>query len=171
MAGTIGIQIVGNVKGVERMLLALDTALNPVAIGGFLQGVVEPYLRERASSRFAQEGDDVVGKWAPLKESTQSYRTQAGYGASHPINRRTGELEEYITGSPVRQLVAPWGAALTMPGNPPAGDLKEKVSIAQIGGGEYNTIPRPVLGMNHNDLLFVLTGLAFHIESVGKGII
>lgn len=163
----ISISIIGDFAGVEAMLLAVDTALNPVAIAGFLGAEVDPWLRTRARSRFASEGDDAVGQWAPLKESTQDIRSQLGYGASHPINVRTGELENYITGGPNRLDVAPWGASLTFPNGNTPGDLKEKVEIAQIGGGDRNTVPRPVLGLSNTDLTFVLGALAGHIQSAG----
>lgn len=168
MAG-ISISIWGDDAGVQGMLHLLDTSLNPVAIAGFLGATVDPYLRTRARNRFRDEGDDAVGSWAPLKESTQDIRAQSDYGAAHPINVRTGELERYILDSPNRLTIAPWGSALTLPGTPPAGVLKDKVSIAQIGGGEYNTRPRPVLGLSETDLGFVLTELAFYIEKRGVG--
>lgn len=168
MAG-MSISIIGNDAGVQAMLHAVDTALNPVAIAGFLGAEVDPYLRGRARDRFAQEGDDAVGGWAPLREATQDIRAQMGYGPAHPINVRTGELERYITGSPNRITVAPWGAALNFPGNPPAGELHDKLLIAQIGGGERNTVPRPVLGLSETDLAWVLTALAFHVQTVGVG--
>lgn len=166
----ISISIIGNDAGVQRMLFALDTALNPVAIAGFLGAQVDPWLRQRARARFADEGDDAVGKWAPLKESTQDIRSQLGYGPSHPINVRTQELENYITNGPNRIDVAPWGASLTFPNGNTPGDLKEKVEIAQIGGGEYNTVPRPVLGLSGADLTFVLGALAEHIQTVGRAV-
>lgn len=151
---------------VERMLRSLDTALNPVAIAGFLSGVVDPYLRGRAGSRFRNEGDDVVGKWMPLREATQTIRADLGYGAAHPINKRTGELEDYIVNSPNSLNIHPWGASLTLPGKAPSNsELRKKVVTAQAGMDR--TVPRPVLGMNERDLTFVLLALA---ESVKKAV-
>lgn len=163
----ISISIIGDDAGVQAMLMAVDTALNPVAIAGFLGAEVDPWLRERARSRFAGEGDDAVGQWAPLKESTQEFREQSNYGREHPINVRTGELEHYITGGPSTPQPEPWGAVLTFPNGNTPGDLMNKVEIAQIGGGEYNTVPRPVLGLSQSDLTFVLTALAQHIQGTG----
>lgn len=165
---SIAISVVGEDEGVERMLQVLDTALSPTAIAGFLGFEVGPYLERRARARFAGEGDDAVGQWAPLKPATVEVRETAGYGGEHPINRRTDELMNYITGSGGDASPEVYGASLIFPGKPPMGDLEDKVSIAQQGGGEYNTVPRPVLGLSEADLIFVLSALAFHIEGTGK---
>lgn len=163
----IAIQIAGNDAGVQRMLDILDTALNPVALAGFLGATVDPYLRSRAKTRFEQEGDDVTGGWAPLKEATQNIRISLGYGAAHPINKREGDLEDYIVDSPNALLVHPWGASLKLPGKPPQGDMIDKMETAQRGGPR--TVPRPVLGMNERDLAFVLLALATHVKKSGRG--
>lgn len=157
----IGIQIVGTDKGVRMMLDRLDTRLNPVAVAGFLGAEVAPYLKHRAKTRFAQEGDDVTGGWAPLKEATQTIRASQGYGAAHPINKRTGELERYITGD-ANEKIHPWGASLTLPGSAPAGDLVDKLRTAQAG--DTRAVPRPVLGMNWQDMGAVLFLLADYVE-------
>lgn len=149
------------------MLDALDTALNPVAVAGFLGAVVDPYFRKRARARFANEGDDVVGKWRPLKDSTISIREQMGFGPG-PINSRTGELEEFITGGPNNINIHPWGASWIFPGAQPQGELFEKFETAQKGKEWPQTVARPVLGMNVQDLSFVLLALATHIEKAGK---
>jgi hypothetical protein len=164
-SGGVTIDFIVEDKSVEAMLFRLDTALNPVAIAVFLQGSVDPWVRQRAEQRFKGEGDDVVGRWAPLKESTQDIRAQSGYGASHPINRREGELEDYIVDSPNRLAVNPMGATLTMPGAPPTGELKKKFDTAQKGKDFPRTVPRPVIGLNEQDLVFILTSLATYIAN------
>lgn len=161
--GMISVEIGVEEKNLERMLHGLDIALNPQAIAGFLLGTVDPYFRERARSRFASEGDDMSGPWAPLRESTQSFREQGGYGASHPINRREGELEAYIVDAPSRIPIDPMGASLIMPGDPPTGELRTKVETAQQGKASPRTVARPILGMNERDLAFVLNELAMYI--------
>lgn len=170
----IDIEVIGDATGVHRMLQALDTAINPVAVAGFLGAVVDPYLRKRAGARFASEGDDVTGPWKPLAEATQSIRENMGYGPAHPINRREGDLERYITQTEGGTQVHPWGATLTLPGEEAQGELQSKFSVAQQGGvsSSGNAIPaRPVLAMNEQDLIFVLTALATHVQSVGKGVV
>jgi hypothetical protein len=167
----IAIQISGNTAGVEKMLLALDTAINPVAIAGFLGAVVDPYLRKRAGARFASEGDETVGAWAPLAEATQDIRDSQGYGAAHPINKREGELERFITQQDGGVQIHPFGATLTLPGAKPQGKLADKFEGAQQGGVGPSGRPYParsVLALGEQDLVFVLTALAQHVEHVGK---
>ena len=159
---TVSIEVVGDSRGVTHMLSVLDTALNPVALVAFLEGSVDPHLQRRAADRFAAEGDDVVGAWAPLKPATVAIR-----GSAHPINVRTGEMIDYITQSDGDALPTPFGATLTSPGGaPPTGDLLDKVRTAQQG--DNRTVPRPVLGLNHNDLTYVLITLAAWIERTGR---
>jgi hypothetical protein len=160
----IDIQIIGDSSGVQAMLNHLDTALNPVAVAGFLGATVDPYLRMRMSDRFRKEGDDVVGKWTPLAQVTQDIRQKQGFGSAHPINRRTGRLEDFIVGSPNQLTIHSLGATLTLPGNKPLGEMKDKVETAQKGRLRPHTLPRPVLGMNERDLAFVLTALAFYVK-------
>jgi hypothetical protein len=172
MAGPgIAITVYGDDSGVEAMLDALDTALNPIALVGFLGGVVDPYLRGRAKARFASEGDDVSGKWAPLGEATQAIREQMGYGAAHPINRREGDLEAYITQQDAAVHPNPLGATLSLPGRGGGPDMHDKMVAAQQGGTGPSGKPfpaRPVIGMNAQDLIFVLTALAEHVNSANK---
>lgn len=157
----------GDDKQVMRMLERLNTTLQPASIGSWLGMKVDPWIRQRARERFQKEGDDVSGPWAPLKASTQRMRVQQGYGPSHPINRRTGELENYITGGPNRISISTIGATLTTPGRPPSGELKTKVETAQHGKVMPSTVARPVMGVNEKDLLAVLTELSLFI-SVGQ---
>lgn len=166
--GTALVQIIGDDEGVQKMLSHLDTCLNPVAIAGFLGATVDPYLRSRIRDRFQDEGDDVVGKWLPLASATVEIRSSQGYGGAHPINRRTGRLEEYIAGSPNQITIHSLGATLTLPGNRPSGELKKKVETAQKGRENPRTPPRPVLGMNEKDLAFTLTALAIYIQTGGN---
>jgi hypothetical protein len=162
--GSIAIQIIGDDRGVAAMLSHLDTALNPAGVASFLGATVDPWLRSRARDRFMEEGDDVTGKWVPLASATQQIRSTQGYGSAHPINRRTGRLEEYVAGSPNAITIHSLGATLTFPGRKPTGELKKKLETAQSGRVNPNTPPRPVLGMNEADMAFVLTALALYIK-------
>lgn len=165
MPGFINIQIVGNAAGVQAMLTRMENKLLPPNIGAFLHATVDPYLQQRASDRFANEGDDVVGAWSPLQPATAAIRSAHGFGADHPINRRTGELERYIAQSGGDVSLNPLGATLTFPGTPASGELADKVQTAQVGRSFPNTVPRPVLGLNDNDLLAVLTATALYIQA------
>lgn len=165
--GGIGLELIGDDAGVQAMLLHLDTALNPTAMAGFLGVKVGVYLKERAAKRFGNEGDDVSGPWAPLAPSTQLVRANGDWavGPDHPINRRTGELEAYITQSDILAGMFGYGSSVTYPGKLGTGkSLRQKVSTAQQGRSKPSTVPRPVLGINENDALFILTELAFYVE-------
>lgn len=162
MPGYIDIAIVGDAAGVQAMLMHLEQKLLPPNLGVFLTAQVEPFLRTRAGARFASEGDDVVGKWKPLSVQTQQIRASQGYGAEHPINRRTGELEDYIANSRGSVVIHPAGSTLIYPGTPASGQLLDKVETAQQG--DTRTFPRPVLGMNERDLAAVLTMMALEIQ-------
>lgn len=174
MTQGIAISVVGDATGVERMLLALDTALNPVAIAGFLGAVVDPYIRETAEERFRSEGDQASGQWAPLAQATQDIRAQMGYGAAHPINRREGELEEYVTQTTGNVRIHPFGASIMYPPNYPGGELGDKLTHAQRGGVSASGKPfpaRPVYALGTQDLTFILIALANHVKAVGGGVI
>lgn len=155
---------------VERKLAMLDTALSPVGLAAWLGVTVTPYLRQRIAARFAAEGDDVSGGWLPLAEATREIRSAAGFGAAGPINRRTGELENYLTSTPDLLTIDGLGATLTYPGRGASGELADKMRTAQEGGAYKggvkgsNAPARPVLGMNERDTIFALEALAVYIK-------
>lgn len=162
--GFIDIQMEGNAKQVTHMLSRLYLSLDPSMLTVFLGSTVETYIKKRASNRFQSEGDDVSGGWAPLEPATWNYRQTQGYGPAHPINHRTGALENYIVGTPGRAYPHSLGATLVYPGSPPTGDTKTKVSVAQSGQSfKPITVPRPVLGMNETDLTAVMTSLSLYL--------
>lgn len=163
-ASGVFIVIEGDDRSVRRMLERLDLTLSPPSIGTWLGMRVDPWIRMRARDRFQNEGDDVTGPWAPLRQATERIRAQQGYGAAHPINHRTGKLEQYITGAPNRITIHSLGATLTMPGRAPNGELKTKVETAQMGKPYPQTVPRPVMGMNERDLLAVLVDMSRFIR-------
>lgn len=165
----IDIDITGDTEYVDKMLARLDQKIGPQGLTAFLSVTVYPYLLDRAKERFQSEGDDVVGKWTPLAPQTQIIRQSMGYGGSHPINRRTSELEDYITQGRVAAAVqaTPDGAFLKHPASAPSGRLKSKVKTAQMGDPKFGrgTPPRPVLGMNERDLGFVMAAMAFYVST------
>lgn len=168
MPGYVNVIVVGDTAGVQAMLVRLDDAISPVGLGLWMTAFVDPYLRARSAERFSQEGDDVSGKWLPLSAGTQAIRAQQGYPPSHPINRRSGRLEDYIVGTRSSVISHTAGSKLVYPGTAPQGETADKVRVAQQGfsaGGMY-TPPRPVLGMNERDLAAILLGLANHVGGV-----
>lgn len=165
----VGLEIIGDDRGVVAMLERLEHALEPTSIAAFLGTRVDPILKSRAKSRFRGEGDDVTGAWAPLASATQSIRASQGYGPSHPINVRTGEMEAYITGFRPDITIEPGvGARLDFPGGSPNQSITDKIRVAQQGASHPPTPRRPVLGVNERDLELVMVALAFHIAEGGS---
>lgn len=164
----IDFEIVGGERGVQAMLQTIDSALSPVGLAAFLYGSVGPWVKQRAEARFTNEGDDVTGPWAPLKQTTVDWRESQGFGGEHPINRRTGELEEYITQGNIQVTATAGAGVMKFPGDAPRSkSLTEKMRTAQKGRVSPSTVARPVLGLNERDLGVVMTMLAFHIEHEG----
>lgn len=163
--GFIDIDIVGGKQDVQSMLEHLDSSLSDVGMQLFMNGRVAPFLRERAEQRFQGEGDDAVGKWAALSAPTQEWRESFGFAPSHPINKRTGQLEEYILNAPAQVTTRAGFALLVWPDAPPSDSLTaKKLRVAQQGWDSPTTPARAVLGLGETDLLHALTQLALHIQ-------
>lgn len=169
--GFIDIDIVGGKRDVQDMLEHLDSALSPLGMQIFLNGRIGPFLRKRAADRFKNEGDDAVGRWRQLSTVTNEWREFYGFPPAHPINRRTGALEAYITGAASDVKSGPGWSMLTYPDTPPGSKwTAEKLRTAQRGKEYPNTTSRPVLGMGEVDLSFTLTQLALHIQGWDRSI-
>ena len=151
---------------VERAVTKLELLLGSEGLAAFLGGTIGPYLRERTQQRFANEGDDVVGPWAPLQPATVAIREASMFniGGEHPINRRSGELEDWVTEGNYFPYPTGVGASMQYPSKKPSGELRDKLQTAQGGRAEPRTVPRPVLGLNEKDLLFAITALAAAVE-------
>lgn len=152
-----------NDRAVIRSLDNLITLMSPQGAAAFLGSTIGPYLSKRAKERFQGEGDDVTGAWAPLKPATITIRQESGFGAG-PINRRTGELEEYVVDGGWFAYPTGFGASMRFPGKDASGELKRKMETAQKGRKSPNTVARPVIGVNENDLIFLQTSLMFAVE-------
>ena len=169
--GFIDIDIVGGRRSVEAMLDHLDSALSEIGMQIFMNGRIAPWLRERAEARFRDEGDDATGRWQALSEPTQEWRAGYGFPPSHPINRRTGQLEDYITSAPSRVVTARGFADLTWPASPPSNPITaKKLRTAQTGADRPRTNARPVVALGEADLVHTLTQLAFHIQGWDRSI-
>lgn len=151
----------------EGVLTKLTTVLSYVGMTLFFEEKVEPYLRGRAVERFAGQGDSAVGgSWKPLLPATQSIRESLGYGATSPINKRTGTLESFITESNGLAVeLAGEGSQFTYPGaDPTDSELIDKLMTAQEGRAYPATVARPVLGLDETDLAYVTSAL---VETIG----
>lgn len=145
------------------VILQMMQAIQVDVLADWLQEDIDPYLRARVEARFNQEGDDVVGAWLPLRASTERIRVAKGYPPSSPINVRSGQMRHFLTA--VRGDVKQSGiqAELVFPG--PVGDplTEQKIRVAQQGKTAPVTPPRPVLGLNENDLFYIQTDLVRHM--------
>lgn len=146
----------------ERLLFQMQEVLSPASMAEFLGYEIQPYIKQRASDRFASEGDDVSGPWLPLTDATIGIRESQGFSEG-PINVRTGELENYITNTSGAITASP-EAILSYPGRDPAGELGDKVLTAQQGKDSPRTPPRPVIGLDQSDLTYVLSATALHVS-------
>lgn len=147
---------------IDKMLIALSLE----GLSAFLGGVMGPYLQKRASDRFKEERDPEGKKWAPLAEPTVAIREAGPWpvGGEHPINRRSGELEEWVTNGNYVPYGHNLGASMRYPSKPPSGTLKDKVQTAQQGTDSPRTPPRPVIGVNEEDMMFFVAAFATTIE-------
>jgi hypothetical protein len=151
---------------VEKSLSDLMILLSQEGLTAFLQFQIGPYLARRGKERFASEGDDVSGPWAPLQPATVAIREHGPWavGGEHPINRREGELENWVVGDTGYAYPVDTGATLHFPKKRPRGELLEKVKTAQLGRSHPSTVPRPVLGVNETDMIFFQTALSLAVE-------
>jgi hypothetical protein len=145
----------------------LEQKLDGLALAGWLRTQISPFLRARVSARFAGEGDDVSGGWHPLTAATQQIRMNQGF-APGPINRRYGQLYDFLMVSPGIAVAGGFGAELTYPGPAPDWRTEEKLKTAQSGKAKPATPARPVIGVNNNDFLYITSELtAYLIEGIG----
>ena len=153
----------------HALLAALEAKLDSRVLGVFLQSTMVPHLQRKFKEGFASETDPSGAGWAPLSAATVKIREDQGYGGAHPINRRTGELENYITQSPGQLIPSMDQAVLKYPSERgvPSGSLGKKVRGAQKGEGKAP--PRPVLGLDEQDLAFMLASLFGYFEGPGTG--
>lgn len=152
-----------NDRDVAKALDNLIGLLSPAGATAFLGSNIGPYLARRAKERFEGEGDDVTGPWAPLKDATVTIRESQGFGAG-PINRRTGELENWVVQGGWNAYPTGLGASMRYPKREPSGELRTKLETAQKGKKYPSTVKRPVLGVNENDLLFFQAALQASVE-------
>lgn len=163
---SITVQIVGaDASDIYRAFDLLEARLNDTALAGYLKSTMEPFIQQRAKSRFANEGDDASGPWLPLASATENIRASLGYGPDHPINKRTGLLEQYITSTAGNVQPTAGGIEMVYPGTAATGELYQKVSTAQSGKPAPKTDPRAVLAVNQTDMAFFQTSLATFIQN------
>lgn len=150
-------------KEVLQYLSQIGQRISSQGLYAFLELNADPFLQLRLRSRFANEGDDAVGQWAPLAPATQAIRAGMGYGAAHPINVRTQDLLNYLTSSRADVEVTGSGATLTYPPRGASPSLDNKIRTAQQGKIQPATPPRPVVALSQIDDTAITRDLAQYI--------
>lgn len=151
---------------VKAVFQDLMSRTSPAGVRHFLTNSMFPFIRNRMIARFSHEGDDAVGRWEQLADSTVNIRTIQGYGGAHPINIRTGEMAAALTNS----FRIQGGDTLQVPGGM-GRTVREKIRTAQYGKAESETQARtparPVLGVSNIDLDYGMTSLFNWITTGG----
>lgn len=149
-------------SAVEAYLDKLTDVISTASITEWLDVSVETYLHDRASKRFAAEGDDVTGSWAPLSPYTIADRLAQGYNEG-PILHRTGALENFVTNSQGEIVSDEVSVTLTTPGPAEDAGLALKFAVHQTGSSKMRIPARPMLGINEQDVETILESLTLHI--------
>lgn len=159
----LNIKILHDDRSIVKALTRAELALTPASLASFLRKEATPFLQRRARRRFASEGDAASGDWADLLPTTQAWRDYHGFGTSHPINVRTGNLRSWLLESEGTVTTSAELAKMRWPGNP-TGWTAKKFETAQKGS--KNTTARPVAVANETDLRFVLSGVAHWVAGL-----
>lgn len=149
----IGIQILGHPGTAIPMLERLESRMSDISLAGFLRTAIAQTLQRQSSAKFSLESGH-TGKWQSLKQSTQRIRRQQGYGASSPINVRTGALKSFVTsaGGNIRHegisIAMEWPDGVSMNSS----RLMYAYHTAQAGSKRWGTPARPVVGLTTDDI-------------------
>ncbi len=153
---------------VGELLAATWAALSGPSLAVFLETMASEYFTEEIIDRFAYEGDDASGDWAPLADSTRRIREALGYPGSNPINERTQELLKFVAFH--REFgVGPNMGFMDVPGKPDTQSVEAKLRTAQQGSSNNplfpgaTTPPRPVLATNAGDMVNLLRLLEIYL--------
>lgn len=150
--------------GAKLVVRTLRQRTTPQGLRHFLRNTVEPFLVRRIENRFRREGDDVTGRWHPLSVATEAFRRRAGFPAAHPINVRTTQMRDYLENSSATINPVGGDMSLVYPGQSPNALTEKKIRVAQRGQRRRPvTPPRPVLGMNRNDLQYITSELTEYL--------
>lgn len=151
-------------------LREMEFVLSSEFMAWWLGVEVTQYLQHRADTRFRREGKQAgETPWKPLAEQTREERRLLGFGGAHPINKRTGEMEEWVTTADSRVSGASGDMLLEWPGNMPEGELFTKIETAQKGRKKSNsyTPARPVIRFSEIDFAHLMSQLALQMKPGG----
>jgi phage gpG-like protein len=89
---------VDGIAVVDRLLQGIEErGRAPFADSSVVAAVVDAFHAINAQAFATEGGSTDAGAWPQLAKRTQTERRRLGYGAAHPILRRTGHLEESLT--------------------------------------------------------------------------
>ena len=137
----------------------IEVALTGAGLSIFVSTRVRQWLQERAEARFAAEGDEASGKWAPLTETTNKIRQSLGYPPGGPINVRTGELKRHVVEGKGDVGIDGFGVTYHWPGGNVTPGIERKMSGAQVGRPGRQPA-RPVAAVDITDAAGVLVLLS-----------
>ena len=139
-----------------------ELAISGPSLSAFFKNGGVQILQERAQNRFASEGDEASGNWAQLKYITRIIRLYQGFPPEHPINRRTGALQNFVVTNRGEHAATDITAQMSWPTGE-SGRIAKKYRGAQKGEG--TAPPRPVAATSGTDLQLLLSGVAHWIAA------
>ena len=162
---------------VQNMLHLAMMAVDTPSMMTFMNTKVDDYLGNRAADRFAVEGDDASGNWAPLTETTRRIKEALGAPADE-INIRTGDLAAWVIETSDVESNG-LGVTLTKPSQEIFSDpvATTKLQHAQQGTDSNPlfpgavTPPRPVVALAERDMATIVQMLqAWIMAEVTMGV-
>lgn len=155
-----------------------EYAVSDQSIRAWMVAVLDKWMEQQVTQRFAYEGDSRSGSWEPLTETTEKIREYLGYPPDE-TNVRTGELFNFAISS--RVGFAAMGAEYTTPDDESLldGSLAAKFVRAQQGGDNPNprfgpTPARPVVAFDpgsDTELILSLLSADVNAKIGGAGIL
>lgn len=155
-----------------EQLRELEFVFSKEFMAWFLGVEITQYLQQRATTRFSREGKQAGEKpWRPLAQATREERILMGYNGAHPINVRTGDMEDWVTNADSHVFGMTGDMTLEWPGSMPEGELYDKIQTAQMGkkDNQYGgyTPPRPVIRFSEVDFAHLMANLALQMKPGG----
>jgi hypothetical protein len=119
---------------------------------------IHEYMQQRAGQLFKSEGaSGSEGRWAALRPNTQRIRVSLklpGISGPHPINRRTGDLQDLMTKEAPEIITTPESLTLQYPGTTAQSKGKRPKKLKQAQGGRGTA--RPVLQAGPTELAAIV---------------
>lgn len=163
------------ITGMEMISEPVDKALGKLYLGMgtpsimFAMGHIHRHFTGKAIDMFNSETDPQGEAWKPLAEATKQIRVSLGYPPG-PINERSGRLRDYLVTAKSDILGSSDSVisyAYPSRGFPPA-DLMGAFEQAS-GLNPKAPTARRVVGMNEQDVAFVLATLGASIFGLREG--